>query len=411
MMAIAGVHSQQGTDLSPLINRYAEVNSCDAVGLLAGLISESNLHEQAERIGSWPDWSEGLGQQTLAYAQDGGRWVGDHSASAANLRVCRDYFWQPENAIRCAAQQYGYYYRLYGDYHEAWSRYNGGPRLAYADNPNARNIHRGWVEAQAYASGEEPVPMPDDWAPIDIRDRFPFVNGEYPNRPGPIEFAVYHHGDSRLPDGQDDERALLDEYQALHTGPSRGWPAIAYSLAIGREGRAYLLNGLELTTYHAGDWDANQAGCGIVLLGDFTHEVPPADMIDTAIRARLWVAQQRGLDDLPYHGHQEYFTTACPGEWWTAHRGLLASLDAPSVVPPDGSLTPGGLAELASFYGWATINLADQLQGEADGLGAHAQQLRKVSKAKGVLAVATDLDTQRDAGLVPIISTLRRGGV
>jgi hypothetical protein len=153
---VQGVVTQQGNDVSDLINRYAEAEGCDAVGLLAGLISESELDERAERIGTWPDWSEGLGQQTLLYAS-----VGDHTASAENLRVCRAYYWQPENAIQEAARQYGAYYRHYGSYVEAWSRYNGGGAMAFADNPNRANIQRGWDAAQAYVAPGDAVYDPD----------------------------------------------------------------------------------------------------------------------------------------------------------------------------------------------------------------------------------------------------------
>lgn len=159
------VISAQGNDLSDLVNRYAEAEQCPAVGLLAGLISESNLNEHAERIGAWPDWSEGLGQQTVLYAS-----VGDHTESLANLKVVRDYYWQPENAIAEAARQYGAYYRQYQDHFEAWSRYNGGPGMAWADNPNKANIRRGWDAAQLYLTAdEEPTAMTDyagaGWAP------------------------------------------------------------------------------------------------------------------------------------------------------------------------------------------------------------------------------------------------------
>lgn len=161
---VQGVITRQGNDVSDLVNRYAEANGCDAVGLLAGLISESNLDEQAERDGAWPDVSFGLGQQTALYAS-----VGDHSGSAANLQRCRDYYFQPENAIAEAARQYGAYYQQYGSYQEAWSRYNGGPGMAFANNPNAANIQRGWDAAQAYLAPDGVATYnPDQPAEIQI---------------------------------------------------------------------------------------------------------------------------------------------------------------------------------------------------------------------------------------------------
>jgi N-acetylmuramoyl-L-alanine amidase len=159
------VISAQGNDLSDLINRYAEIEQCPAVGLLAGLISESGLNEHAERHGQGDDQSVGLGQQTLRWAS-----VGDHTNSAANWETCRAYYYQPENAIAEAARQYGAYYRQYGSFEEAWSRYNGGPGMAFAHNPNAANLRRGWNAAQLYLSpDEEPTTMTDyagaGWAP------------------------------------------------------------------------------------------------------------------------------------------------------------------------------------------------------------------------------------------------------
>lgn len=151
-MPVGLVLSQQGTDLGPLIRAAAVRYTIPTRPIVAQTIAESNLNERAERWGAWPDVSFGLGQQTVKFAR-----VGDRTASPANIATVRLYYFRPENAIDDLARQMAAYYHIYEDYFEAASRYNGGSRMAWADNPNRANILRGWEASAQYEQQEGPL--------------------------------------------------------------------------------------------------------------------------------------------------------------------------------------------------------------------------------------------------------------
>lgn len=150
-MPVIDVRSQEGTDLTPLINAAARKYRLPTRCITAQLIAESNLRERAERWGAWPDISFGLGQQTVKYAS-----VGDHSASPENIALVRDWYFDPAHAIDDCARQLGYFWAQFASldeerrFLETSSRYNGGAGMAFAQNPNQRNIRRGWAEAAPY---------------------------------------------------------------------------------------------------------------------------------------------------------------------------------------------------------------------------------------------------------------------
>jgi hypothetical protein len=396
---VTGVVFADGNDRSEAINMASQRYDLPPLILVGGAQMETGLGANRERWGVWPDISFGDWQQTVKYAP-----YGDHSASDENIADVRDKFLNDwEYSLEVAAKQYASYWHTYQNALETFSRYNGGPGMAFENNPNQNHILESWLSVQHYTSDEgNGGVIEDGWNPIDVRDEFPYKegNGEFPERdPATIDKVLYHHGASRMPDDtQEDEMALLHEYWELHTGndPAHGWPSIGYHLAIGRSDRCYFLNGLQLISYHAGDWNANVTGVGIVFLGNFEHEVPPPEMLQTAVKARLWVAQRTGRDDLPYFGHKEFTTTGCPGEWWPAQRGLLANLDDNWVPPEDGNA--GGLtyADLVNWMGYSTGDLAEGFQKDHDEIERASQS----EKVKEVLQF----------GLQPRINTLKRGG-
>lgn len=146
---VQGVITRQGRDISALCNLTAARYNLPPRVLVAQAIAESDLDEQACRFGVWPDVSFGLWQQTVLYAC-----VGDRTDSPANIDLCRQRFCTDlAFAADTAAQQLASYYQQYGSYHEAASRYNGGPGMAYADNPNQANLDRAWEASARYVVG------------------------------------------------------------------------------------------------------------------------------------------------------------------------------------------------------------------------------------------------------------------
>lgn len=345
---VQGVLTVQGHDVSAAVNTCADRERCSARGLVALMCAESGLDEKARRpvhpkqdAAYWPDNSGGIAQQTVLYARGFG--LGDGTPTRTNIDlVMHTLMTNVELAINIASRQYGAYYRLTGDHFESCARYNGGPGATWASIPQANqaNYLEGWAQSALYVVAD-PAPSPTEdgaWAPVDVRDRYPFApgNGVFPSRElDTIQQVVYHHGDSRMPDPtQEAELELLDEYYALHIKRDgvHGWPGLGYHLAVGSSGNAYYANGLDLITYHAGNWPVNVHGIGIVFLGDFTDDPPPDVMIQAAIQARQWAARECGLGNLDYSGHKDWYGTACPGNWWPSQRGLLSESEDPTVI-------------------------------------------------------------------------------
>jgi hypothetical protein len=111
---------------------------------LGGAIAESNLDPKAWRQGVWPDWSAGLFQQTVAFADEG-----DHSASEQNVALIKQLYFDPVHACDVAAVKY-HYWRYNPDVpaETAWVAYNG-PSYYHTpeQSPNLENYRRSLAEA------------------------------------------------------------------------------------------------------------------------------------------------------------------------------------------------------------------------------------------------------------------------
>lgn len=163
-MPVRGVIFASGEDRSDAINAAAEQYGVPARLLVAGAIMESDLTEWARRPRNaaddtryWPDCSGGAFQQTVLYAP-----LGNHTASWSNIaevmdRLCNDF----DFALDVAAPQYARYWQEYHDPLEVFSRYNGGPGLAFADNPNADHIRDSWERSAVYEVGDGDDTMAD----------------------------------------------------------------------------------------------------------------------------------------------------------------------------------------------------------------------------------------------------------
>lgn len=128
--------------------------------------------------------------------------------------------------------------------------------------------------------------------------------------------------------------AHLRGHQAFHMD-DRGWPDIAYHVAVDRAGVAYRLR----------DWDTagdtgtsyDPAGHFLLLLdGDFdTHDVTDAQLA-TAARVLAWAADHFGVALDTVSGHRDHAATACPGDALYARLGELR--DAAMAVRTGGGV-------------------------------------------------------------------------
>lgn len=226
-------------------------------------------------------------------------------------------------------------------------------------------VLREWTPAVIKRPSEPQEPTMPDYTTVsiggcdvlDVRDRSPYVNGEYDERDGDaISTFVQHHSVTALPVGQDAALAVLDAIQRWHTGTppnGNGWPAIGYHFAIDGAGRVYWLNGLNLVSYHARV--ANTYGVGVVWLGTFTNEAPPAVMVDASRRLYRGLVKHLGRN-LALVGHYEVKTneTSCPGKghWARTKQAILRQEPAPGAKPPDRAAYEG--------MAWSRLNDAGQ---------------------------------------------------
>lgn len=127
--------------------------SIPAVLVVGAAIAESGLDQFAEHLGTWPDVSFGLGQQTVKWAP-----VGDGSESDENIALVKAHFSDPANAIPLLAD------KLAAHYHDpqnpgrsenarmmaALSKYNSNKwKIPASHKENIANYTRALQEAAA----------------------------------------------------------------------------------------------------------------------------------------------------------------------------------------------------------------------------------------------------------------------
>lgn len=132
-------------EIIALIVQKANDNGLAPWEFLGGAIAESGLDPEAWRQGVWPDWSAGLYQQTVAFADEG-----DHSASEENVALIKRLYFDPVHACDVAAVKFKYWrYNPEVPALTAWCAYNLPASYHHPEtNPNLANYQRGLAEAQ-----------------------------------------------------------------------------------------------------------------------------------------------------------------------------------------------------------------------------------------------------------------------
>lgn len=90
----------------------------------------------------------------------------------------------------------------------------------------------------------------------------------------------------------------------------RGWPEIAYHVAINDAGDIYLLNDIEEKTYHNSVDNTNTIG--IVAVGNYEKDQPSEELLNSieAVTDALCLT----LKIKAIKGHRDYKNTLCPGK-------------------------------------------------------------------------------------------------
>ncbi|KAG6446808.1 hypothetical protein O3G_MSEX004633 [Manduca sexta] len=128
----------------------------------------------------------------------------------------------------------------------------------------------------------------------------------------PVQFVVIHH--SYIPGvclSRDECARSMRSMQNFHMN-SNGWSDIGYNFAVGGEGSVYEGRGWDAVGAHAAGYNSNSIG--IVLIGDFVSNLPPAVQMQTtqeliAAGVRLGYIRPNYM----LIGHRQVSATECPG--------------------------------------------------------------------------------------------------
>ncbi len=130
---------------------------------------------------------------------------------------------------------------------------------------------------------------------------------KYNSRPrSDIKTVVVHH--SAVPPSVGPQR--IADYHVR----SLDWPGVGYHFLVADDGVIYQGNAVTTVSYHAAK--VNPRGVGICFLGNFTSEVPPPPQLRAGAHLVAWLMQELDLELDMVKGHQEFMSTACPGNQW-----------------------------------------------------------------------------------------------
>ncbi|KAJ0173084.1 hypothetical protein K1T71_011260 [Dendrolimus kikuchii] len=162
--------------------------------------------------------------------------------------------------------------------------------------------------------------MPKSWSCVSYP--FPFyTKSEWGGREAtgvtrlttPVPFVVIHHtyipGICLTVDRcMRDMRAMQDHHQLTNK-----WQDIGYSFAVGGEGSVFEGRGWQAVGAHAVGYNTNSIG--IVLIGDFVSNLPPARQLET-VKQLIQVGVDLGYIRSDYRliGHRQATATECPGQ-------------------------------------------------------------------------------------------------
>jgi N-acetylmuramoyl-L-alanine amidase len=233
------------------------------------------------------------------------------------------------------------------------------------------------------AGAAQPPPVPVEVAPgLTVLRReswgadLPAPAGLATEAPGDVRVLLVHHSASTNDYGDGQAADQIRQFHALHTGPDKGWPDVAYNFFVDRfgrvwEGRAGSIDGPVIGDATGGNQGFSQLVC---LIGNFVADEPTPEAIDALAGVLAWLAGRDGVDVTPgattsftsrgsnrwpagttvetttIAGHRDMSQTACPGDAAYARvRGDLpglvfqragATAPAPSTTAPTTTVPP-----------------------------------------------------------------------
>jgi hypothetical protein len=138
----------------------------------------------------------------------------------------------------------------------------------------------------------------------DLRGKLPIHSTKvYPTRDiSEVKGIVFHHTATRS--------QTLKSISDFHVN-GRGWPAIAYHIAIGYDGKVYLLHDLTTASYHTAG--RNRGNIGIALVGNYQDREMTPEMKASVLMVLEWIESDINIQHIWLH--RDAGKTECPGRY------------------------------------------------------------------------------------------------
>lgn len=177
-----------------------------------------------------------------------------------------------------------------------------------------------------------PLLCRDAWGAQPARGQFE------PNR---VQRLTVHHSAVRLDDNRE-APAHLRSHQQFHQ-QDRGWPDIAYHVAVDRNGHAYALRSADAVG-SASNYDPRSHFL-VLAEGSFEQQAPSPDQLEGLARVLAWAVRAFGVPSSAIAGHRDYAPTTCPGD------ALYAALQSGTLRARVDQLLAAGGVDLGPMCG------------------------------------------------------------
>ena len=157
-----------------------------------------------------------------------------------------------------------------------------------------------------YNYTQEDLVLPDGEV-IESHELSQHYSKTYRTRPTDSLYITIHHTA-----GNRDES--IESISKFHV-EQRGFPEIAYHIAIDKDGNVNFLNWLDELTWH--DAGSNTNSIGIVLVGNYEEYYPTGDMLDRLEDVTDWLCKNSGIKIRGIRAHKDTpdSATACCGKY------------------------------------------------------------------------------------------------
>ncbi len=156
-----------------------------------------------------------------------------------------------------------------------------------------------------------------------------------------VRFLLVHHTASANSYGPDQVVDQIRSFYELHTGPTKGWPDVAYNFLVDRHGGIWEARAGSIDGPVRGDATGGSQGFALLCcsIGDHSVEPMSPEATDSMVRLLAWLGERHGIDTTPgstvsftsrgsslhaagvevtartISGHRDMSSTTCPGDF------------------------------------------------------------------------------------------------